>query len=288
MKNPYEVLLLPEDSPTYVVNYAYRRLARRWHPDFNPNNREDAEKRMKEINAAYETIKKASAIDPRWNYLDYEFKDPGREFDGLKDILAEMSDYSATAELDCYCAMIHRVARRKSRNSFDIGALVSETRRSDFYLNANPDVFEFRADVKIELEDLLIAATRKKGSKLHPLYVRPTLRYYGIEPVIEPRIIEFCEMLSQPGANSSDIIKHFDLSEALFKYGKKSFMKTLEEFGTQLDLWINPYFNIEETPKGEINISYFLENGKKEEFELSRKDYIFIQCLVFGNRLLEQ
>ena len=73
MQNPYDVLLIPRDSPPDIVNFAYRMIARRWHPDTNPDNREEAGRRMKEINAAYESITKADANNPRWNFLDYQF-----------------------------------------------------------------------------------------------------------------------------------------------------------------------------------------------------------------------
>jgi len=39
-----------------MLVYSYRRLALRWHPDKNPNNREEAERRFKEIAHAYEVL----------------------------------------------------------------------------------------------------------------------------------------------------------------------------------------------------------------------------------------
>jgi len=36
--------------------YSFRRLALRWHPDKNPDNREEAERRFKEIAHAYEVL----------------------------------------------------------------------------------------------------------------------------------------------------------------------------------------------------------------------------------------
>ena len=35
---------------------SYRKLALRWHPDKNPGNREEAERRFKEIAQAYEVL----------------------------------------------------------------------------------------------------------------------------------------------------------------------------------------------------------------------------------------
>ena len=41
---------------TKILVSSYRRLALRWHPDKNPDNREEAEKRFKEIAQAYEVL----------------------------------------------------------------------------------------------------------------------------------------------------------------------------------------------------------------------------------------
>jgi len=34
----------------------YRKLALRWHPDKNPENKEEAEKRFKDISRAYDVL----------------------------------------------------------------------------------------------------------------------------------------------------------------------------------------------------------------------------------------
>jgi molecular chaperone DnaJ len=54
--DPYAVLgVSPSDSEADVAK-AYRRLAKKYHPDLNPGNKA-AEAKMKQINAAYEMIK---------------------------------------------------------------------------------------------------------------------------------------------------------------------------------------------------------------------------------------
>ena len=60
MKDPYEVLGVSRDASDEEIKKAYRRLAKQYHPDVNPGNRQ-AEEKMKEINAAYDAIKDASA-----------------------------------------------------------------------------------------------------------------------------------------------------------------------------------------------------------------------------------
>ena len=51
MTDPYKVLGLPSTATDEEVKQAYRRLAKRYHPDANPGDK-TAERRMQEINAA--------------------------------------------------------------------------------------------------------------------------------------------------------------------------------------------------------------------------------------------
>lgn len=56
IQNPYEVLGVPNGASEEEVTKAYRKLAKKYHPDLNPGN-ENAAKKMSEINAAYDQIK---------------------------------------------------------------------------------------------------------------------------------------------------------------------------------------------------------------------------------------
>ena len=54
-KDPYEVLETPRGASAEEIQKAYRRLAKKLHPDLNPGNRE-AEEQFKEIAGAYDLI----------------------------------------------------------------------------------------------------------------------------------------------------------------------------------------------------------------------------------------
>lgn len=58
--NPYKVLGVPDGASEDECTKAYKRLAKKYHPDLNPDNPEAADK-MAEINAAYDQIKNGSS-----------------------------------------------------------------------------------------------------------------------------------------------------------------------------------------------------------------------------------
>jgi len=54
-KDYYKILGVSKDASTEEIKKAYRKLAQKYHPDKNPNNKE-AEERFKEIAEAYEVL----------------------------------------------------------------------------------------------------------------------------------------------------------------------------------------------------------------------------------------
>ncbi|MFC1984920.1 DnaJ C-terminal domain-containing protein [Chloroflexota bacterium] len=74
-KDYYNILGVKRDASEQEIKQAYRRLARKHHPDVNPGEK-SAEARFKEVNAAYEVLsdkekrQKYDRFGDQWQYAD--------------------------------------------------------------------------------------------------------------------------------------------------------------------------------------------------------------------------
>src|ERR1019366_10061432 len=58
-KDYYAILSVPKTAAAKDIKSAYRKLARKWHPDANPDNAKAAEEKFKDIQEAYEVLSDA-------------------------------------------------------------------------------------------------------------------------------------------------------------------------------------------------------------------------------------
>jgi molecular chaperone DnaJ len=108
MEDPYSILGVSPGVSDEELTQAYRRLAKKYHPDINPGNK-TAELKMREVNAAYEQIKKQKTGGANYEQADgsygkqtqnsgggYQGEDPfggfGFWFNGFGDFFGEGQD----------------------------------------------------------------------------------------------------------------------------------------------------------------------------------------------------
>ena len=72
----YEVLGVPRDADPDTIRRAYRKLARKYHPDLNSDD--DAEERFKELGEAYEVLSDADKRE-RYDRLGARWREAERE-----------------------------------------------------------------------------------------------------------------------------------------------------------------------------------------------------------------
>jgi len=93
VRDLYEILEISKDASQEDIKRAYRKLAKKYHPDLNPNDAE-AEQNFKEVNAAYEVLsdqEKRSRYD-RFGHAGVDPQAGGGDFGGFGDIFDDLFD----------------------------------------------------------------------------------------------------------------------------------------------------------------------------------------------------
>ncbi|MGE4273454.1 MAG: DnaJ C-terminal domain-containing protein [Desulfitobacterium sp.] len=83
-KDYYAILGVPSDAEEKVIKKAYQKLAKKYHPDVNPDNKE-AEEKFKEVTEAYQAIsdpeKRSKYDELKQNYESWKKRGGRGDFD---------------------------------------------------------------------------------------------------------------------------------------------------------------------------------------------------------------
>ncbi|MFH1454518.1 MAG: J domain-containing protein [Armatimonadota bacterium] len=104
-KDYYKILGVDKNASEKDIKMAYRKLARKYHPDVNPNDK-SAESKFKEINEAYEVLSdkekrgKYDTLGSNWNkyYTDYGGQQGGSPGGGFRSVHFDLNDLFGGAQ----------------------------------------------------------------------------------------------------------------------------------------------------------------------------------------------
>ena len=95
----YELLGVKKDATDAEIRKAYRKLALKWHPDKNQDNKQEAEEKFKKINEAYSVLsdkQKRKQYDHggfNFHFENFNANDIFKDFFGGKNPFSEMFNF---------------------------------------------------------------------------------------------------------------------------------------------------------------------------------------------------
>ena len=139
----YSILGVSRSDPIEIITQKYKKLAKKYHPDRNINNKLIAEEKFKEISSAYHNIinKKSNpfgTFTPNMNG-EFNFTNIFSKINNMKDILRNM-DYE-----DLINNVINKV---ETFNEFIDTQNTNLELTEDLYINANIELFDIYNNIE--------------------------------------------------------------------------------------------------------------------------------------------
>lgn len=113
--NPYKVLGVPDGASEEECTKAYKKLAKKYHPDLNPNDR-NAAKKMAEINAAYDQIKNGTAArQSGYTYSGYGRQSRQSSSTSAPDYLSSVTQFIKSEQYQQAINLLNTMEDRDAR-----------------------------------------------------------------------------------------------------------------------------------------------------------------------------
>lgn len=179
-KDYYEILGVSKTASDDELKKAYRKLAKKWHPDANPDNKKEAEAKFKEINEAYEVL---STPQKRKMYDTYGTADPqqaGAGFNGGNPFGGGYYQYTSGG-FDGFSDIFEDLG-----SIFGFGGGASRSRRKNGPTKGNDLTHEIILDYKEALKGVSKEFTISRNEKCK------TCKGSGAKPGTQPETCDKC------------------------------------------------------------------------------------------------
>lgn len=164
MSDPYKVLGVQRGASEEEITKAYRKLAKKYHPDLNPGDASAAAK-MSEINAAYDKLKNGdtssdSGYGSAGGYNSYGGYNPYSGYSGYSGqsssqrSYTEMDSVRAFLRANQYAQALHVLSEITDRNdewyyysavaNYGAGNTITARNHAQTAVNMNPNNQEYR------------------------------------------------------------------------------------------------------------------------------------------------
>jgi DnaJ-class molecular chaperone len=167
-KDYYSILGIPKNAAEKDVKSAYRKLARKWHPDANPDNARQAEEKFKDIQEAYEVLgdpekrKKYDVLGSDWQQAAREAEQhrsyrqaQGADFGGFSANFGNAGAGGASGFSDFFDMFFSGIGRQRTAGSgFTSPQQRGEDLESTIELSLHDAYEGGRKSVTLQVEDM--------------------------------------------------------------------------------------------------------------------------------------
>lgn len=151
--DPYKVLGVSPDATQEEISKAYKKLARKYHPDLNPGDKQ-AQEKMSQINQAYDLIRSGKATNNGYNdygssyggyYGGYNSYNSSDAFSAVRRCIQLGQYYDALRLLDSINVRNGQWYYLASVTHFKLGNKATAVKYIEEALRLEPDNQEYRS-----------------------------------------------------------------------------------------------------------------------------------------------